>query len=460
MSEAIRVSLISLGCPKNLVDSEVILGHAVADGLEVTREPEDADIAIVNTCGFIDTAKEESIQTILEVAKLKSEAELKGLVVCGCLSERYGQELRKEIPEIDAVLGITDYSRVPQLLRHLMKGGDRRFLSDTTGGERKSADSDLTRMLLTPKSFAYLRIGEGCDQTCSFCAIPGIRGKQKSKPIEVLVNEAEAVAAAGVRELVLVAEDSTAYGMDWSRQRKLPDLLDALAGVDGIEWIRVLYAYPHTVRPELTDRLRESEKVLPYIDMPIQHIATNMLRAMKRGVSGDQVRKILDRLRDEVPGIAVRSTYIVGFPGESDADFEELLRLTEEYQFERLGVFPYSEEEGTKAADLEDDVPKEVVEERIERIMDCSRANIETRNRQLVGTKITVLVDGPCGDAEGRFGKRFESGASLGRTFADAPEIDCQVVLIGDHPAGSFVEVDVLETDGYDLLASVPEDRE
>ena len=449
MKAPVRVSLISLGCPKNLVDSEVLLGHAASEGLEIVREPEDADVAVVNTCGFIDSAKEESIQTILDVARLKEE-NLRGLVVVGCLSQRYGDELRRDIPEIDAVLGITDYSRVPQLLDHLARGGDGRFKNDAKGGNLKTADSDLTRLRLTPGSFSYLRIGEGCDHTCTFCAIPSIRGKQRSKPISTLVSEAEALAATGVRELVLVAEDSTAYGMDQERKRLLPQLLDGLSEVDGIEWIRVLYAYPHTVRPELTERLRENPKVVPYIDIPIQHIATPMLQAMKRGVSKEQVMRILDRLRDEVPGIAVRSTYIVGFPGETDADFEELLELTRDYRFERLGVFPYSREEGTPAYDIAGEVPEDVVGARIEAIMETSKRNIEERNESLLGQTIRVLVDHEHPEPQS-FG--FEGLASVARSFADAPEIDCNVHVSGSHPSGSFLDVKVRGVAEYDLIA-------
>lgn len=449
MTAKVRVSLISLGCPKNLVDSEVLLGHAATHGLEIVRDPEDADVAVVNTCGFIDSAKEESIQTILEVGRLK-ERGLRGLVVVGCLSQRYGDELRRDVPEIDAVLGITDYSRVPQLLEHLARGGDARFVNDTKGGNLKSADSDLTRLRLTPNSFSYLRIGEGCDHTCTFCAIPSIRGKQRSKPIATLVAEAEVLAATGTKELVLVAEDSTAYGMDQERKRLLPELLDALAAVPGIEWIRVLYAYPHTVRPELTARLRENPKVLPYIDIPIQHISTPMLQAMKRGVSKDQVMRILDRLRAEVPGIAVRTTYIVGFPGETDRDFEELLALTRDYRFERLGVFPYSREEGTPAFALADAVPEDVVADRIDAIMTLSKQNIEARNRELVGTTMRVLVDhGHPDPAVLGLG----ATVSVARSFADAPEIDCNVHVRGAVASGRFVDVRVIGTHDYDLLA-------
>jgi ribosomal protein S12 methylthiotransferase len=451
-TKAVKVCLVSLGCPKNLVDSEVLLGAAAEDGILVARDPEDADVAVINTCGFIDSAKEESIQTILEIAKLKTAGELKGLIVVGCLSQRYGDELRRDLPEVDAVLGLSDYSKVPALIKHLAKGGDARFVMDTRGGKAKTKDSDRRRLLLTPKSYAYLRIGEGCDHSCSFCAIPLIRGKQRSKPIDVLVEEAQGLAAGGVRELVLVAEDSTAYGMDWAgNKRMLAPLLEALGMVDGIEWIRVLYAYPHTVRPAITEQLRENPKVVPYIDIPIQHISSRMLQAMKRGVSSSQVRKILHRLRDEVPGIAIRSTFILGFPGEKQEDFEELLGLTREFQFERLGVFPFSREEGTTSFEMKGDADPSEVQDRIAAIMEASRSVIEKRNRNLIGSRMKVLVDGALeGERLQRLGW---SQGSVGRTFADAPEIDCEVYFEGSLPSGSFIEGEIVGSNGYDLLA-------
>ncbi|MAE75962.1 MAG: 30S ribosomal protein S12 methylthiotransferase RimO, partial [Planctomycetes bacterium] len=328
-----------------------------------------------------------------------------------------------------------------------------RFVNDARGGNLKGHTADVARLVLTPRSYAYLRVGEGCDQVCTFCAIPSIRGRQRSKPIEILVEEARGLASGGVKELILVAEDSTAFGMDWpGRQRRLADLLEALSGVDGIEWIRVLYAYPHTVSSRITEQLRENPKVVPYIDIPIQHIAAPMLKAMKRGVSSEQVRGILDRLRDEVPGVAVRSTFIVGFPGESDRDFEELLQLTADYKFERLGVFSYSEEEGTPAADLDAQrVPHAVVRERIAAIMELSRSNIEARNADLVGRRLQVLVDGHVAPGSGA----PESVRSVGRTFADAPDIDCRVWLDQELPSATLLEAEIVGQDGYDLTARV-----
>ena len=288
MNEAIRVSMISLGCARNLVDSEVLLGHVVEEGLQVVKEAEDADVVVVNTCGFIESAKQESIDTILSVARLKKEGNLKGVIAVGCLAQRYGDELRKSVPELDAVFGLSDYSGVPAVVRRIVNGSSKRWVAPVDGGKPKGPRSDTKRFLLTPKSFAYLRISEGCDHTCTFCAIPKMRGKNRSKPIDVLVEEAQSLAAAGIKELVVVAEDSTAYGLDTTRKRQIHVLLDKLGEVEGIEWIRLMYAYPHTVAPELTTFLREHKKAVKYLDIPIQHISSPMLKAMKRGVSGQQ----------------------------------------------------------------------------------------------------------------------------------------------------------------------------
>lgn len=446
MNEAIRVSLVSLGCARNLVDSEVLLGHAVEEGLQVVTEPEEADVVVVNTCGFIDSAKQESIDTILSVSRLKQEGALKGVVAVGCLAQRYGEQLAEEVPELDAVFGLSDYSAVPGVVRKIVNGSDRRWVATVDGGRPKGPRSDQKRVLLTPHSFAYLRISEGCDHTCTFCAIPSMRGRNRSKPIDVLVEEAEVLAAGGVQELVIVAEDTTAYGLDVDRKRRIHELLERLGEVDGIRWIRLMYAYPHTVRPELTTFLREHEKAVKYLDIPIQHISSPMLKAMKRGVSRDQVRGILDRLRDEVPGIAVRSTLITGFPGETEADFKELLGLVETYRFERLGVFTYSREETTPAHDLPDQVDEAVAEERAATLMARQREIMGEFQRSLIGRTLPVLVDGH--DESGEF--------LVGRTWADAPEVDGRVLLPGDAAGvGDFVETRITQAGDYELVGEV-----
>jgi ribosomal protein S12 methylthiotransferase len=446
VNEAIRVSLISLGCARNLVDSEVLLGHAAKEGLLVARDPEDADVVVVNTCGFIESAKQESIDTILSVCRLKEEGALKGVIAVGCLAQRYADDLQREVPELDAVLGLSDYTGVPGVIRKIVNGSGRRFLATVDGGGPKAARSDLGRLLLTPKSYSYLRISEGCDHTCTFCAIPAMRGRNRSKPIDVLVEEANELAAAGVRELVIVAEDSTAYGLDIARRHLLHELLERLGDVAGIRWIRVMYAYPHTVKPELTRVLREHPKLVPYLDIPIQHVSGAMLRAMKRGVSADQVKGILWRLRDEVPGIAVRSTLIVGFPGESDADFAELRAFVTEFRFERLGVFAYSREEGTPAHDLADQIEPHVAEARRKELMEVQEPIMLAQQLARIGSTVEVLVDGRDPDGEG----------FVARTAHDAPEIDTVVRLSGGElAAGDLRAVRVEALEGYDLRGAL-----
>lgn len=449
MNEAIRVSMVSLGCARNLVDSEVLLGHVVEEGLQVVQEAEDADVVIVNTCGFIDTAKQESIDTILSVSELKQEGNLKGVIAVGCLAQRYGEQLVEQIPELDGVFGLSDYSGVPTVVRKIVNGSEKRWSATIDGGKPKGPRSDTKRCLLTPLSFAYLRISEGCDHTCTFCAIPGMRGRNRSKPIDVLVEEAQSLAAAGVKELVVVAEDSTAYGMDLNKKRQIHTLLEQLAEVDGIEWVRLMYAYPHTVLPELTTFLREHPKAVKYLDIPIQHISSPMLRAMKRGVKSEQVRGILDRLRDEVPGIAVRSTLITGFPGETEEDFQALKDLVSSYRFERLGVFTYSREESTPAHDLPDQVPEEAAEARAAELMEMQQKIMREFHESKVGSTMQVLVDGYDEDAE----------RMVARSYADAPEVDGRVLLPKDsQKVGDLVRAKITAAYDYEWAAEVVQD--
>jgi ribosomal protein S12 methylthiotransferase len=442
VNEAIRVSLVSLGCARNLVDSEVLLGHVVEEGLQVVMDAEDADVVVVNTCGFIETAKQESIDTILSVARLKQDGNLKGVIAVGCLAERYGNELKKSVPELDAVFGLSDYSGVPAFVRQIVNGSKKRWVAPVHGGKPKGPRSDTKRFLLTPKSFAYLRISEGCDHKCTFCAIPSMRGKNRSKPMDVLVEETQNLAAAGIKELVVVAEDSTAYGLDLWKKRALPELLERLGDVAGIEWIRLMYAYPHTVSPALTAFLREHPKAVKYLDIPIQHISSPMLRAMKRGVSSEQVLGILQRLRAEVPGIAVRSTLITGFPGETEADFAALRTLVDEFRFERLGVFTYSREEGTPSHDLPDQVPAAVAEARAAALMAAQKLVMDRFQQGFVQRTVPVIVDG-----------MDEHGHLVGRTWADAPEVDCTVRLPADCglAAGDIADVRITAAVDYEL---------
>ena len=446
MNEAIRVSLVSLGCARNLVDSEVLLGHAVKEGFLVTQDPEDADVVVVNTCGFVEAAKQESIDTILSLCELKRRGTIKGVVAVGCLTQRYGTELDDELPEVDAILPISDYSGVPGVIREIVNGSARRFAATVDGGQPKTARTDTNRLLLTPKSYAYLRISEGCDHGCTFCAIPKMRGKNRSKPKDVLVEETRGLVKSGVKEVVLVAEDSTAWGLDLGRRHLIHELIASLADIDGLCWLRLMYAYPHTVRPELTRVMRENERILPYLDIPIQHISGPMLRAMKRGVSAKQVSSILWRLRDEVPGVVVRTTLITGFPGETEEDFWELAQFVEDYRFERLGVFTFSREETTGAFDLPGQVDPEVAKARRAELMVIQKEILDDLNRQRVGQTLPVLVDGRSPDGEG----------FVGRTQADAPEVDCVVKLPAqDLHSGDLIQAEIVGVDDYDLVGRV-----
>jgi ribosomal protein S12 methylthiotransferase len=432
-----RVCIISLGCPKNLVDSEVIVGHMVRDGFEIVVEPDGADAVIINTCGFVDSAKEESRRTIDEILGLKRSGRTGKVVVAGCLVQRFKKALEAELSEVDAFLPITDYSGIPDLLRGL--GKNRR------GGRPRKAETDLGRMLLTQPHVSYLRISEGCNHRCSFCAIPAIRGRLKSKPVDVLVAEAGALAAAGVRELNLVAEDSTDYGRDLEGRALLPELLGELGGVEGLAWIRLLYAYPSRVSDELVKEMARNPKVLSYIDMPIQHMSGRLLKSMVRGTSPALIRRVVDSIRERIPGVILRTSVIVGYPGEEDDDFRMLVDYLQEARFERLGAFAFSPEEGTAAFRLDGRVPRVVAERRLEAVMRLQQAIIEDRNKSLVGTEEEVIVDTIQGD-----------GTILGRTRADAPEIDC-AVLMDPHEGlrpGTLIQTRITGHDGYDLLAT------
>jgi len=398
----------------------------------------------VNTCGFVVEAEQESIDTIREACRLKESGSLKGVVAVGCLAQRYADDLRREIPEVDAVMGISDYSGVPTIVRRIVNGTGDRMVATIDGGRPKGARSDVGRFLTTPRSYAYLRISEGCDHKCAFCAIPSMRGRNRSKPLDVLLEETRAIAAQGVREIVLVAEDSTAWGLDLYRRRAVHELVAAIADVEGVAWVRLMYAYPHTVSKELTAVLREHPRVVPYLDIPVQHVSGPMLRGMRRGVSAEQVQGILWRLREEVPGIAVRTTLISGFPGETDRDHAELRRFVEEYRFERLGVFVYSHEEGTPAFAREDLVERAVAEERRAELMAIQKRIHLERNASLVGATLPVLVDGRAPNGTG----------FVGRTFADAPEVDAVVRLPdGALASGELRDVRVTAFDEYDLVA-------
>tara|TARA_B100000214_G_scaffold83551_1_gene56867 strand:- start:191 stop:1501 length:1311 start_codon:yes stop_codon:yes gene_type:complete len=424
-----KINVVTLGCSKNIYDSEVLMGQLKANNMEVVHESEsqENDIVVINTCGFIDNAKEESVNTILDFVKRKEEGSVEKVFVTGCLSERYKPDLEKEIPNVDQYFGTTE---LPKLLKAL--GAD--YKHELIG----------ERLTTTPKHYAYLKIAEGCDRPCSFCAIPLMRGKHVSKTIEDLVTESENLAKNGVKELILIAQDLTYYGLDIYKKRRLADLLMALKDVEGIEWIRLHYAFPTGFPQDVLDVIRDEEKVCNYIDIPLQHIADNVLKSMKRGTTFEKTNSLLRDFREKVPGMAIRTSLIVGYPGETEKDFEILKNWVRDTKFDRLGVFTYSHEENTSAYDLEDDVPAEVKAARAEEIMAIQQEVSMRLNGEKVDKEFKVLID------------RKEGNFFIGRTEFDSPDVDNEVLIDARKyfvRQGDFVKVKVYEASDYDLFA-------
>lgn len=427
-----RLALLSLGCAKNLVDSERLVGALTGAGFTLAESLDGADIALINTCGFIEAAKEESIETILNVARHKEFGRLRGVLVAGCLVERYREDLAREIPEVDRWLGFDDYGRIAATAQEVL-------------GLPAVRAVPPPRVLLTPAAYAYLKISEGCDQKCAFCAIPSFRGRLVSRTIEENVADARLIAERGVGEVDIVSQDTTAYGRDRYGAPRLVDLLRALTKIDGPRWWRLLYLYPTTLRDDVLDEIAANERIAKYVDMPIQHVSDRMLKAMRRGISGPRQRALLERIRERIPGVALRTTVITGFPGETQADHDELVAAVREGWFDRLGVFTYSPEEGTAAYDRPDPVPAEVMEARRDEIMAAQMEIHHARNAQRVGTEIEVLVE------------RHEPlpRRAYGRSEHDAPDVDGTVRIEGIDAArpGAVVRVQVTASEGYDLVA-------
>lgn len=426
-----KVNVVTLGCSKNLVDSEVLMGQLRANDFDVTHESSknDASIVIINTCGFIDNAKQESIETILHYAKQKEKGKIDRLIVTGCLSERYKPDLEKEITNVDAYFGTRD---LPLLLKTL--GAD--YKHELIG----------ERLLTTPRHFAYLKISEGCDRPCSFCAIPLMRGKHISRPMEELVAEAKTLAKNGTKELLLIAQDSTYYGLDIYKDRKLGDLLRALSDVEGIEWIRLHYAFPSGFPEDVLDVMRERDNICKYIDIPLQHISDNMLKSMRRGNTEAKTYELIEMFRTKVPGIALRTTLIAGYPGETEEDHQAMLRFVEKARFDRLGIFNYSHEENTHAYGLEDDVPDELKQERAEAVMAVQQGISEDINSLKVGQTFKVLFD------------RKEGDYFVGRTEFDSPEVDNEVLVSAKDTyvrIGDFAHVKITSTAAFDLYGEI-----
>ena len=468
-----KIGFLSLGCPKNLVDGEVMLGIARDAGHEITPDSNEADVLVVNTCAFIDNAKEESINAILEMAALKNQGTGKRLVVTGCLAERYRDELRKEIPEIDALLGTGE---VPKILEAIGTRGSgfgaresepasvplRFFGATSKPGNRAPSpeprapelptyiyDADTPRLLTTPKHFAYVKIAEGCDYTCAFCIIPTLRGSYRSRTIDSIVREAHGLAGRGVRELLLISQDTSFYGIDRGERGSLARLLRALNKVEGLEWIRLLYLYPTTITDDVLEAMAECEKVCRYVDLPLQHASAAMLKRMRRPGNRAAYDKLLARIRGRVPGVTLRTTFIVGFPGETETDFAELEAFVEETKFDHVGVFTYSHEEGTRAFALTDDVPARVKRKRRDGLMTRQRRIVAAAQASRTGSEIGVMIDGPSPEHE---------LVLQGRTEGQAPDIDAVVYLTDCDPAdyrpGDLIRARIVDSREYDLVAA------
>jgi ribosomal protein S12 methylthiotransferase len=459
--------MISLGCPKNLVDSEVMLGLARQSGHHLTRDAADADVLIVNTCAFIDKAKQESIDAILEMAELKKTGKCQRLVVTGCMAERYRDELREQIPEIDAVLGTgevpdiaaaiaptghTDAETQRNFVPLLRSNGERIESRVPTPESRELPtylyDADTPRLLATPRHYAYIKIAEGCDYKCAFCIIPTLRGHYRSRPADSIVREARALAARGVKELLLISQDTTFYGNDRGERGALARLLRELNTIDGVEWIRMLYLYPTTIGDDVLEAMAESEKVCRYIDLPLQHASDDVLRRMKRPGTRAGYERLLNRIRTRIPDVALRTTFIVGFPGETDADFAELQDFVKTVGFDHVGVFTYSHEEGTTAHPLGDDVPAPAKKHRQSALMSLQKRMVKKAQQLRSGQQVRLLVDGPSAEHE---------LVLRGRLEGQAPDIDPVVYLTDCDPsefsAGQFVRAEIVGSRDYDLLA-------
>ncbi len=434
---------ISLGCDKNLVDSEIMLGLLDAKGYRIVDDETEADVIVVNTCCFIHDAKEESIQTILEMAEYKKEGRLKALVVTGCLAQRYQQEIFEEIPEVDAILGTTSYDRIVEAVEEALGGNGQMRIADIDA----LPSADEKRMVTTGGHYAYLKIAEGCDKHCTYCIIPKIRGSFRSVPIERLVREAARLAGQGVKELILVAQETTMYGKDLYGEKSLHKLLRELCRIGGLRWIRILYCYPEEIYDELIQVIQEEKKICHYLDLPIQHVNDEILRRMGRRTTRRQLESIVGKLRQEIPDITLRTTLITGFPGETKEQHEELMEFVDEMEFDRLGVFTYSPEEDTKAADMPDQIPEDTKEERQEELMELQQEIAFDQAEAMIGREVLVTVEG----------KVVDEDAYVGRTYRDAPNVDGLIFIHTQEElvSGDFARVKVTGALEYDLIGEL-----
>lgn len=442
-----KIGVVSLGCPKNLVDSETMLGLIHEENYEITNDPSEAEIIIVNTCGFIESAKEESINTILQMAEYKKSGSCKYIIVTGCLSQRYAEELFNELPEADAIAGVEVYDEIGSIIKRVMNG-ERFIMLERSKPDviYTSKETFLPRILTTPSYTAYLKIAEGCDNCCSYCAIPKIRGPYRSKPMPQVLKEAKALADNGVKELIVVAQDTTRYGEDLPGGKLLlADLLKELNKIESLKWIRVMYCYPNNFTDELIETFASLDKVCKYVDLPLQHASNRLLASMNRYDTREEVETLLAKLRKRIPGIVIRTTFIVGFPGETNADFEELKEFVEQQRFENAGVFAYSQEEGTVAGAMPNQIPDEIKQERYHELMALQAQISEEIHKDTEGQTLEVLVEGIEEDG---------SGLHYGRSYREAPDIDGLVFIEnpGDIKPGCFVKVNILQGFTYESV--------
>ena len=438
-----KINMISLGCDKNTVDAEMMLGLSAEYGFDYTDNEFEADVIIVNTCCFILEAKEESIETILDVARLKKEANLKVLIVSGCMAQRYKDEILKEIPEVDALVGTSSYDKIVEVINEVLAGKKNiefldldRLPNVTT--KRKNSSGNW---------YAYLKIAEGCDKNCTYCIIPSLRGHYKSYPIDVLVKQARELASEGVKELILVAQETTLYGTDIYGKKSLPTLLEELVKIEEIEWIRILYCYPEEITDELIETIAAQDKICNYLDIPIQHASDKILRRMARRTRQSEIRETIKKLRDKIPDIVLRTTFITGFPGEDESDFADLVDFVSEIEFDRLGVFTYSEEEGTPAAAFEDQIDEDIKVYRRDEIMLLQQDISKNKLSKMVGKTLKVVIEGKLADED----------VYVGRTYMDIPDVDGCIFINSDfnHISGDFVEVLVTDSSEYDLIGEI-----
>ncbi len=432
-----KVGMISLGCPKNQVDGEVMLEKLNKSGFDIAQSIEDSDVMIINTCGFIEDAKREAIETILEVAEYKKAGLISAIVVTGCLAERYQDEILKEIPEVDSVIGIGADRDIVKVCQKALIGVQTSFYPD-----KKYLLLEGDRMLSTPSHWAYLKISDGCDNKCSYCAIPGIRGGYIERDMESIIAEANKLAASGVKELIIIAQDTTKYGLKLYGEYKLAELLKELVKINGIEWIRLFYCYPDRVTNELIDVIASEEKICSYIDIPLQHCNNDILKSMNRYGSYDSLKKLLTKMKTKIPNLSLRTTFMVGFPGETEEQFEELCRFVKDIEFDKMGCFTYSPEEDTPAFDFDNQIDEDIKKRRAEVLMDIQYSITENANKKRIGNIYKVVVDEKDGDKY------------IGRSYLDSPEIDSGIIITSERAlsSGEFINVKITDYDGYDLI--------